>query len=516
MGAYGAMNVGTKHADLFGVIAALGGPVDMTQLLRDTAAGLQVTPLTAVPHTIGDQISFDHELPYPGRDQRLSLLKDLMIAFGNPFLHHPDPTKQYLASDSEPPRLRMDDQFGTFFLPTNPRGFLEGNDGNSDGMRETNELPTQPIDILLLAGGTLPLIAPGAASVVLGERALADLNGDGIFDVGDGIVTNCSEPFTDNNHNMVFEPDLGETFSDVGLDGVAGSGDFGEGNGRFDYDPDRANWLAEDPLSRLATRSATDIMTQRIYMDVGVEDEFGFAQHYDNFVAMLEAKGLAVNVQQGFPANCVDVPHLTDPYVLFRYQGGHVGIPGADAATDDLLHGDFCGALPVWQRLLTMLGYLNSNFPDGFFGPGDLNLENPNPTGEVIKTDLPSPALASAAGAAAPMRHVLVYRPPAFAHSDKQFPIVYILGGYGQAPDDFARLGDLMDVLILSGQVQNMFIAVLPGNGGRKGSFYVNHHVDESQVPDVTPPTSGRYEDSMVQDLIPTIESMILDGRVKR
>ena len=29
MGAYGAMNIGTKHADLFGTIAALGGPVDM-------------------------------------------------------------------------------------------------------------------------------------------------------------------------------------------------------------------------------------------------------------------------------------------------------------------------------------------------------------------------------------------------------------------------------------------------------------------------------------------------------
>lgn len=35
MGAFGAMNLGTKHADLFGTIAALGGPVDMRQLLRD-------------------------------------------------------------------------------------------------------------------------------------------------------------------------------------------------------------------------------------------------------------------------------------------------------------------------------------------------------------------------------------------------------------------------------------------------------------------------------------------------
>ena len=85
----------------------------------------------------------------------------------------------------------------------------------------------------------------------VGVRMLADVNGDGIYDVGDGIVVNLSEPFTDTNGNLVFEPELGETFSDVGLDGVAGTGDYGEGNGQVDYDPDRANWLAEDPLTRL-------------------------------------------------------------------------------------------------------------------------------------------------------------------------------------------------------------------------------------------------------------------------
>jgi hypothetical protein len=28
--------------------------------------------------------------------------------------------------------------------------------------------------------------------------------------------------------------------------------------------------------------------------------------------------------------------------------------------------------------------------------------------------------------------------------------------------------------------------------------------------------TSGRYEDSIIQDLIPVIENQILDGRIKR
>ncbi len=39
MGGYGAMNIGTKHPDIFGTIGSLGGPVDMTQLLARRRRG---------------------------------------------------------------------------------------------------------------------------------------------------------------------------------------------------------------------------------------------------------------------------------------------------------------------------------------------------------------------------------------------------------------------------------------------------------------------------------------------
>ncbi len=373
MGAYGAMNIGTKHSDLFGTIAALGGPVDMRQLLRDMVNdNLEMKSQTIIPLNVGDDFTFDHQAPYPGRDTRLSMIKDLIIAFGNPFLHHPDASQQYLAMDSEPARLLRDDVFGTFLLSANPRGFLDGGDANQDGVRQTTETPNDPVDVLLVAGGSLPRIASGATGVDVGGRMLADVNGDGIYDVGDGIVVNLSEPFTDTNGNLVFEPELGETFSDVGLDGVAGTGDYGEGNGGFDYDPDRANWLAEDPLTRLEGRSAADIGTQRIYMDVGTEDEFGFGKHYDNFIAMLQSKGLTVDSRDDFPANCVDIAKLPQQYLLIRYAGGHVGIPEADDSQDKLLHGDICGTVVIWQRLLAMISYMDSSFPNGFDGPGDL------------------------------------------------------------------------------------------------------------------------------------------------
>ena len=106
MGGYAALNLGTKHRDLFGTIGSLGGPVDLQQLLHDSVSdNLEVKAQTAIPRALGDDFTFDHMPSYPDRDSRISQLQDLVIAFGNPFLHHPDPAHQYLASDSEPATL---------------------------------------------------------------------------------------------------------------------------------------------------------------------------------------------------------------------------------------------------------------------------------------------------------------------------------------------------------------------------------------------------------------------------
>jgi hypothetical protein len=527
MGAYGALNLGTKHRELFGTIGALGGPVDLQQLMRDSITdNLEVKAQTDVPREVGDDFTFDHLPPYPDRDSRISQFEDLVIAFGNPFLHHPDPTRQYLASDSEPARIQQDDQFGTFTIPSDPRGFLDGGDANEDGLRATDEPPTEPVDVLLAARGSAQALSGGVAGQLVGDRELVDLNGDGVYDVGDGIVVNVSEPFTDANASGVF--DAGEAFEDVGLDGVASTGDFGEGNGQFDYDPDRAHVLAEDPTTRLAAESAADIASQRIYMDVGTQDEFGFARHYDNLVRVLREKGLTVAVQEGFAGgNCGDLPDADDQFRLVRYDAGHIGVDAVDP--EDLLEGNPCGEDTVWQRLLSLLGYLNESFPDGFDGPGgdagdvdcdlgdldcDIDLPDPDVTGDVLMATIDSPSLATAGGPV-PTREVLVYRPPAFHRTDRQFPVAYLLGGYGQEPEDFARIDVLLDGLILSGQLQNMFVVVLPGSGGREGSFYVNHAIPEEQVPGLEEVTSGRYEDSTIDDLIPIIEDQLLDRRVR-
>ncbi len=115
-----------------------------------------------------------------------------------------------------------------------------------------------------------------------------------------------------------------------------------------------------------------------------------------------------------------------------------------------------------------------------------------------------------------PTQRVIGYLPPEFERSDGSFPIVYFLGGYGQSPEDYEPAAELFDVLIVTRQLQNMFFAFLPGAGGQKGSFYVNHRIPETAVPEAIGPTSGRYGDVILADLIPYVENEIARGRIRR
>ena len=504
MGGYGALNLGTKHVDRFGAIGSLGGPVDMGALLEDIEFEyLEVKPVSGIPSGVAGDYTFDLLQRYPDRDTRLEFLHDLVLAFGNPFLHHRDAARAYLATDSEPAQLKVDDEWGSLAFTD----FSDGGDANEDGLRQIGEVPSDPAQVLLVAPGSILTFGVGGSAV--GGRTLADTNADGIYDLGDGIVRNFREPFTDTNGNRVFEPLLGETFQDVGLDGVAASSDRGEGSGAFDRDPDIDRWFAEDPRTRLESRSASEIQRQRIYMDVGDEDELGFARHYARLVDVLESKGIDVAEFDDFRGNCAEIPDVDDPYTLVVYDGGHVGFEGSDSIVEDLRDGDICGPATVWQRLLHLLVAIDAAFPDPDRGLGGIR-----PTGDTSTIDIASPALA-VSGGDAPMRRVVVYRPPAFFNTDRKFPILYFLGGHGQDPEDYERVGLLMDVLIAADVLQNMYIAFLPGEGGTEGSFYVNHTVSEAQVPGLSGVTSGRYEDSILEDLMPAIEITVLDRRVR-
>ena len=92
-------------------------------------------------------------------------------------------------------------------------------------------------------------------------------------------------------------------------------------------------------------------------------------------------------------------------------------------------------------------------------------------------------------------RTIYVYLPPSYASSEKRYPVVYYLPGYGDSSIIGFRLPDDMDSLIESGGVQEMIIVVASGASKMGGSFYVNS------------PVTGNWEDHIVRDLVGYVDA---------
>jgi enterochelin esterase-like enzyme len=92
-------------------------------------------------------------------------------------------------------------------------------------------------------------------------------------------------------------------------------------------------------------------------------------------------------------------------------------------------------------------------------------------------------------------RTIYVYLPPSYGSSEKRYPVVYYLPGYGDSSIIGFRLPNDMDAVIESGQVQEMIVVVAGGDSKPGGSFYVNS------------PVTGNWEDYIVQDVVGYVDA---------
>ena len=249
-GANAALRMSLAVPGRFNVTVALDGPTEA----RRTLAELD-----------NDIKNFDDWPAEPSRNQRISRMHDLLGAFGNPF---------YLndASNFYPPGVTAADFVGLIsktapglICPENPDGSLPS--------VTIIDVSGVPVDFLLAV----------------------DLNQNGERDPGEPIIAWMHEPFDDLNENGRW--DSGEPFSDFGLDGVADTGDYGEGNGIFDENPRLAYWLANDPLTLLAGANIdyTPGYRQSFYLDAATDDLLGYNEQIGQFADQL-AQNAAVFV----------------------------------------------------------------------------------------------------------------------------------------------------------------------------------------------------------------------------
>ena len=428
MGAYGAMNIGLGRPDFFNTIASLGGPLDMAYLLKF----IEVDMLR----------DYDNPDLYPNRDTLIDMLKDLTISFGNPVYYNP-------LSTYYPPGITS----GNARVPTTLSNFID--ELNPDG--------------------SLPVITyedpdPGDWVEVLLAR---DDNKNGRRNLGEPILRQFQEPFTDNNLNGIFEPGLGETYSDTGLDGVPGTGDRGEGDRLFTYNPNHNNFFAEDPLRRALNLPLADLRNLNLYIDAGTEDEFQFDIHAENFVDTLQARlgSLSVRIENDFPENFPNISHFSEKRVYVRYPGGHVGFDKENIGLSfEQAKQGIEEAIVVANRFTTLFSFISDHFLGGYFGTDPYELYRyPSEIG-VVYFNSPSLNRRMKFG---------IYLPPGYSRSSTNYyPVLYLLLGYNMSVEGMANswIQAILDGLILTGEMQKMIIVIPDGLNYKtqNGHFFVN------------------------------------------
>jgi hypothetical protein len=572
MGSGGAATFGMRHHSQFDAIAPMGGPSDWTWLLwfiqtYDLGGFCPVTdPLypdckTYAPNLYPFHETYAHTEDFNhwfyqigggnggtfGRSEYTQIFDDLGLMLGDPAGQNADPTLSFFpagptASDlwvkgqatGLPPGIDCrvtvdpintdanyaDEQMwqtqcnasrcanpwvattGYYDRMYNPDGskpvitFCDGNQNGTTPYVDTYVGPgpgnTQPDDVALAVdlngNGQRDL---GEPVLQQGYEPWSDTGPDGLFDVDEPGYDPVNNPDpnqddydfqlnpngTENNHRY----DKGEPFLDYGLDGVkgtpqqsAGGYDLGEGDGKFTMTQGLANFYAVDPHSILHQWSTdlpsgamtdSELLRFDIWSDGGVRDLFNFetvASHLEGAIASRHASdGTQLRTTafyDGFDKlpgevwgdesqysvynlvwpDIVDDPSLrygsldATAAMLAQGDGQHVGTPAQ-----------------ILDRIITSLFFSAQHWPDAdrkvtYPASFDPEKSTKNPAGleceiaGLCSVNFTGPV----SGRTGP---ILIQMPPGYAleanvKADVRYPVVYVLHGYGQTPQDLEAI----------------------------------------------------------------------------
>jgi hypothetical protein len=513
MGGNAAMTLGLKHPDRFDVVVDLGGEPGPSMIYTlgmirkflfggfctadDEAAGRgmvgQLCPATSdKPEQYEIESDYEHMVYQDGDGVGLTLSRNLYMkasrdlgrALGNPALFNP-------SNPYAPPGV----DFSTFATDAatrcaNPVVLSNFYD------REFNPDGSKPVITFCDGGDTRPALGvfdPNAAQTNPAELLLAvDLNGNHKRDSGEPVITNAYEPFSDvgtdgkadkdePGYDAVSNPDpagddyhylrnplgtenngtfdTGEPYEDVGLDGVAGTCqapatgcyDYGEGDGQWTLSPNVERWYESDLQVRLAALTAEQRKHMAMWFDAGIRDFLNASVSTNQAVGQAMATGeLPFAVYDGFGGL---VPGATDATYDFTElawddvpHDAYLRYGNPDSSMSEIMGGDgrhVGTASQIIYRIETGFSFIDHRFPDG---DRDDSLDG----GVLMKglsftsprTNRTSPyALSLPPGYTAP------------ENANKRYPVVYVLHGYGQQPDD---------LIALSAVIANHMIATEP------------------------------------------------------
>ncbi|MCA9544566.1 MAG: hypothetical protein KC613_09250, partial [Myxococcales bacterium] len=374
-------------------------------------------------------------------------------------------------------------------------------------------------------GEPLGVLDPAVPRLKPTEIMLAvDLKGNGRRDAMEPVIRNLGEPYADvgcdgipspeePGYDPVTNPDPagddyhwyrngagtegngmrdgegpcgggGEPFDDVGIDGVPDTPqspagyDLGEGNGRFDPNPNLDTFWDRTPGLAWAALPPEARDRVDLWLDGGIRDIFNFGLASVHMGARLQATGLNVRLYRDFPALLpsgsalafLPNPNARDPFgqageaVVLAY-----GDPNASPETIAGGDGAHVGSADqTLNRFMTMFDWVHNRWPDGDY--------TPSPGGRTRSEDIvfDSPRTGRKA-------HYVVTLPPGYdeaENAERRYPVTLLLHGYGQRPDDLPVAGALLAGAMTRGAWQKAILVYPDGSCGRSALRQCNDGVD--------------------------------------
>ncbi|MDB4929634.1 MAG: hypothetical protein JWM10_2118, partial [Myxococcaceae bacterium] len=562
MGAAGAGMIGMRNLDLFDHIAPLGGPVDWNYLghyIHDWHVGGFCTAAqrAADPTGCAAGASVDRTPPSGDLYERRQHFEEWFFPDGWEGQGGTFDRQSYIQIFRDLTRM-----FGNAVTPPGasgvlPRGVPDAELTRTDAERCNSPVtlmnyydreynPDGALPVVTFCDGTHPAGHAGRWDGTRGnypmEVSLAvDVNSNGRRDAGEPVLRRFFEAFRDvgadglasaaepgfnaltnpdpaqDDYDRQFNPagtegnfqrEEGETFDDLGIDGVACPAgrtceyDVGEGNGRWDQNPGWERFTNVSPRT-IAARTATAAQLARVavWADGGVHDLFNFATVSNHFVGGLAQRGMPVHYynnfaplgadrlpESPFPHDLVDYAHMPS-HVMLRY-----GNP--DATMTELVNGDggHVGTIPqITSRLYTSLFWMAARWPGGDRRAARYSTEFDNAgrcaNGYFCTFDFRS----DRSGRNGP---VSVYLPPGYhdpENANVRYPVVYFLHGYGQQPSDLVATGLIVGNFMALSSIPSWrrpqkFIMVFPDGRCReqdrclRGTFYTDSPVGNAQM----------------------------------
>jgi hypothetical protein len=529
-----------ERYDAIGVMGADPGP-DLTYTLgmihdfflagfctADTGMLGQLCPLTRP--VLADQgeraSSFESFLYEKGEGVGLTLRRPLYIkanrdlarALGNAGYYNPD--SQYLPAGVPASYVALSNAeacaqpvvLKNFFDKRyNPDGtkdvitFCDGNDSDTLGFGKFDpSVPANdPVQIALAVdvNGNKQRDS-GEPVIVQGSEPFDDVGTDGLADKdepGYDAATN-PDPNGDDYHYL-WNPngtennwryDQGEPYEDVGLDGVPmatggcpamagmqGCYDYGEGNGKFDYNPGQANWRAHDPRTLAEAMTPDQLSRLNVYYDAGIRDFFNAQVSSNSLLAAVQQMGIPVRAFDGFPIlnqlspsqeQMAELPHLDwKSYgrgMYVRYGDPDASQTVVEASGDGRHVGT---ALQAVHRAQALLFFLAQTWPGG-----DRKIPPPDTT-PAQRDD----SFTSTNGRKNPFTIVV---PPGYDQPENaslRYPVIYFMHGYGMEPNGLAAVSAVVRNAMLddsrpeSERMQKFFLVFVDGKC-RPGGEIVN------------------------------------------